>query len=158
MWIVVFEVRAHKLKEQKYTHFERDITNFNVSVLPFEVGSHTGFISKENKTRLASCNKSIKLKNFTNNISAICMMGSYYIFNCRSQELWTEMAYILAPFPNQWKHPINSYRKKPHQWPAGSFLIVTGVPGSFYSSFEAYCDTSLFVEIFQSIKLTLKKN
>ena len=71
---------AHKLKEQKYKHFETDVTHFKVSVLPFEVGSHTGFVSKDNKTRLASlhkfCKKSIKLKNFTNNISVICMINS----------------------------------------------------------------------------------
>ena len=28
-------------------------------------------------------------------------IGLYYIFNCRSQELWSDMDYILAPFSNQ---------------------------------------------------------
>ena len=64
------------------------MTHFSVSVLPFEIGSHTGFVSKDNRSRLASlhkfCKRSIKLKKLINNISAICMMGSYYIFDCRS--------------------------------------------------------------------------
>ena len=93
---------AHTLKAQKYSHFETDQTHNQVTVAPFEVGSHTGYVSKDNRTRLASlhkfCKKSIKLKNFVNNISAITILGFYYIFNCRSQALWPEMVPILAPF------------------------------------------------------------
>ena len=96
---------AHTLKAHKYSHFESDQTHNTVTVAPFEIGSHTGYVSKDNKTRLASlhkfCKKSIKLKKFVNNISAITILGSYYIFNCRSQVLWPEMAPILAPFNDQ---------------------------------------------------------
>ena len=57
---------AHTLKAQKYSHFESDQTHNTVTVAPFEIGSHTGYVSKDNKTRLASlhkyCKKSIKLK------------------------------------------------------------------------------------------------
>ena len=95
---------ANQLKAHKYSHFESDIMHFKTTVIPFEVGSHTGYLTRNNKTRLASlhkfCKKSIKLKNFERNISAITILGSYYIFNCRSQDLWPEMAPILAPFPN----------------------------------------------------------
>jgi hypothetical protein len=35
---------AHTLKEQKYSHFEKDIAQHMVTVAPFEVGSHTGFV------------------------------------------------------------------------------------------------------------------
>ena len=96
---------ANQIKAHKYSHFETDIIHFKATVIPFEVGSHTGYITRDNKTRLASlhkyCKKSIKLKNFERNISAITILGSYYIFNSRSQDLWPEMAPILAPFPNQ---------------------------------------------------------
>ena len=74
----------------KYSHFETDQNGKNVTVKAFEIGAHTGYITTENKTRLAHihkfCKKSIKLKNFwKNNIAAITVMGSYFIFNSRSQ-------------------------------------------------------------------------
>ena len=131
---------AHRLKKEKYNHFERDIRHFKTEIIPFEIGSHSGYVSSENKTRLKVlhkfCKKSIKLKQFINNISAICLMSSYYIFNCRGQDLWPEMAPILAPLPNQWFSKY-SFRKKPLQWPAGRLDIITGVPGSLYPSSEA---------------------
>ena len=92
---------------EKYAivHFETDHPGENISVTPFEVGFHTGYASKGNKMRLAQlhkyCLKSIKLKNFVKNISAITVKGSYFIFNCRSQDLWPEMALISPPFSNQ---------------------------------------------------------
>ena len=92
---------------EKYAiaHFETDHPGKSVSVIHFEVGSHTGYITKENKMRLTQlhkyCQKSIKLKNFVKNISATTVMGSYFIFNCRSQDLWPEMALISPPFSNQ---------------------------------------------------------
>ena len=71
---------AHNLKMEKYAHFETDHPGKSVSVIPFEVGSHTGYITKENKMRLTQlhkyCQKSIKLKNFVKNISATTVMGS----------------------------------------------------------------------------------
>ena len=95
----------NRLKEQKYSHFETDINHYKTTVAPFEIGAHTGYITKDNKARLASlhkfCKKGIKLKNFERNISAITILGSYYIFTCRSQDMWPEMAPILAPFSNQ---------------------------------------------------------
>ena len=96
---------AHKLKENSYAHFLTDIRSNSVTVTPFEVGAHTGHINIENKKRLHSlhsyCTKDIKLKKFRENISALAILGSYYIFNCRNQETWTTPQHILAPFPNQ---------------------------------------------------------
>ena len=96
---------AHKLKFEKYQHFISDIHRYSTTVVPFEIGSNTGYINKENKVGLNSlhkfCKKNIKLKKFTNNISAITVMGSYYIFNCRNQNAWEDLNPIEAPFPDQ---------------------------------------------------------
>ena len=96
---------AHKLKMESYSHFITDIQSHTVSVIPFEVGAHTGHISRDNKDRLHSlhkfCKKDVKLKKFRDNISAISLLSSYYIFNCRNQETWSCPDHILAPFSNQ---------------------------------------------------------
>ena len=83
-----------------------------MSVHPFEVGSHTGYISRENKDRLKKlhkfCKKDIKLKQLKNNISAIAVLSSYYIFNNRNIESWhTPSDYIMSPLMNMcnmWKY------------------------------------------------------
>ena len=95
---------SHDLKYQKYCHFQVN-SNYSVEIIPFEIGSNTVYISSDNKTYLHSlhkfCNKSIKLKKFYQNISAIAVLSSYYIFNCRSYEMWEDMEPIQAPFNNQ---------------------------------------------------------
>ena len=45
-------ISAHKLKYEKYTHFQRDIQSYNTEVYLFEIGSHTGFIDGENRQHL----------------------------------------------------------------------------------------------------------
>ena len=96
---------AHKLKMEKYQHFSTDIKSYSVSVIPFEIGSHTGHVNNENKKSLhllhSYCKKDIKFKKFKDNISSIALLSSYYIFNCRNQEAWATPEHILAPFPNQ---------------------------------------------------------
>ena len=96
---------AHKLKQEKYQHFEKDISSYKASVIPFEIGSNTGFISTRNKASLNKlhtyCKKNIKLKQFNHNISAVTILSSYFIFNCRNQPDWESMDHIQAPFPNQ---------------------------------------------------------
>ena len=96
---------SNKLKTEKYEHFLRDITNYKPSVSAFEIGAQTGYITSRNKKSIGSihkfCQKNIKLKNFTNNISAITVLSSYYIFNCRNFSDWEQSDYISAPFPNQ---------------------------------------------------------
>ena len=95
---------AHKLKAEKYAHFTEN-RNFKVSVVPFEIGSHTGYISNDNKTYIHTlhkfCQKNITLKKFKQNLSAISVISSYYVFNCRNYEKWEDMDHIQAPFPNQ---------------------------------------------------------
>ena len=81
-----------------------DIKSHTVKVIPFEIGSHTGYISTENKKSLHTlhkfCKSDIKLKKFIHNISAITVLSSYYIFNARNQENWESMETIHAPFNN----------------------------------------------------------
>ena len=70
-------------------------------VQPFEIGSHTGYISRENKESLAKlhkfCKTDIKLKQFRKNISAIAVLGSYYIFNNRNIESWHKPSEYMQP-------------------------------------------------------------
>ena len=93
---------AHELKFQKYQHFISDIQTYTVKVIPFEIGSHTGYISSDNKKSIHSlhkfCEKNITLKKFSQNISAITVLSSYYIFNARNQDNWETMDTIQAPF------------------------------------------------------------
>ena len=97
---------AHNLKQEKYQHFSSDITRYKVSVNPFEVGSHTGYISRDNKEVLARlhkfCKGDIKFKCFRNNISAIAVLGSYFVFNSRNIETWhTPSEFIYTPMTNK---------------------------------------------------------
>ena len=95
---------AHDLKFDKYQHFITDITQHTVKVIPFEIGSHSGYISSDNKGYINQlhkfCMKNITLKKFTQNISAITVMSSYYLFNCRDQGSWEDPNPISAPFLN----------------------------------------------------------
>ena len=103
---------SHNLKAEKYQHFLADVTQFKPFVIPFEIGSVSGHISLENKPRIAKihkfCKPNIKLKNFMQNISAISVLSSYYIFNCRNTELWDTPNFIPAPF-KQWISPNIMY-------------------------------------------------
>ena len=93
---------SNKLKFDKYAHLITDIKPFEVSLIPFEVGAHQGYITRENKSNLNKlhkfCKKSTKLKTFKNNISAITSISSYYIFNCRNQSDWESSDPIHEPF------------------------------------------------------------
>ena len=96
---------AHKLKFDKYQHFETAVTQFQVKVIPFEIGSTTGYVSNNNKSSLTHlhkfCSPNIKLKKFIEHISVITILGSFYIFNARKEANWSENNCISAPFPNQ---------------------------------------------------------
>ena len=96
---------ANKIKTDKYEHFKTDISNYKTEVIPFEVGSHMGQITDQNKKSLNTlhkfCKKEVKLKHFVQNISAVAALGSYYIFNCRNEKTWESSDYILAPFQHQ---------------------------------------------------------
>ena len=96
---------SNRLKGEKYQHFTTDIKTHTVSVLPFEIGSHTGYITQKNYATLRTlhkfCRKDIKLKQFIKNISSIVVLASYCIFNSRNVQDWEETGYILSHFPNQ---------------------------------------------------------
>ena len=96
---------SHKIKMDKYSHLVADIKSHNVEIIAFEIGAHQGHISRDNKARLQTlhkyCSKNIKFKKFSENISAIALLSSYYIFNCRNTEAWATPDPILAPFSNQ---------------------------------------------------------
>ena len=96
---------SNRLKGEKYQHFTSDIKTHTVSVLPFEIGSHTGYVTQRNNATLRTlhkyCKKDIKLKQFIKNISSIVVLGSYYIFNCRNVPDWEGSGFILSHFPNQ---------------------------------------------------------
>ena len=59
---------AHKLKMEKYEHFATDIQSYSVNINPFEIGSHTGYISRDNKTNILKlhkfCKKDVNIKQF----------------------------------------------------------------------------------------------
>ena len=101
-------------------------------VVPFEIGSHTGYISSDNKGYIHTlhkfCQKSIKQKKFMQNMSAIVTLSSYYLFNCRNNDNWGEMDPILAPFPNQWYEQYVLYIFTQEEttviWPAGRFAKI----------------------------------
>ena len=97
---------AQRIKSEKYQHFQTDIKPLQASVIPFEVGSHTGYTTnRENVSRLNAlhkfCKKDMKLKTFKKNISSITVLSSYYLFNCRNESDWGKANYVLSPFPNQ---------------------------------------------------------
>ena len=59
---------AHVLKMEKYQHILTDIVSFQPSVVPFEIGSVSGYISRRNNTHLIEihkfCKANIKMKYF----------------------------------------------------------------------------------------------
>ena len=93
---------AHELKMNKYAHFTSDIKYYKTKVTAFEIGSHTGLLTSDNKKRLSDmfrfCRKGLKKKTFLQNISAIVMLGSYHLFSCREEPKWNENTNpILGP-------------------------------------------------------------
>ena len=91
----------HRYKTNKYSHFQTDITSANVKVLPFEIGANTGYINQRNKSTIKEifefAKPDIKFKHFLNNISAIAVLSSYYIYLARNQQEWIEPARIVHP-------------------------------------------------------------
>jgi len=94
-------VKNNIYKSDKYAHFVNDITTHKASVTAFEVGVR-GQLSKENMSRLHSLHtftkKNIKFKTFTNNLSALAVNSSYFIYTCRKQPMWNQTDYLGPPF------------------------------------------------------------
>ena len=93
-------MERHNYKTNKYAYLCSDITNYEVEVIAFEIGAR-GLVTGENMKRLKDlhkfCNKSLSFKNFSNNISAISITCSYYIFNCRKEPNWATPGPLLPP-------------------------------------------------------------
>ena len=93
---------AHELKIDKYAHFVTDIKNYATQVTAFEIGAHTGLITKENNVRISNlykyCKKGIKKKTFVQNLSSIALLSSYHLFNNRNEAEWHETNPVLGPF------------------------------------------------------------
>ena len=91
---------AHRLKDNRYAYYLKDMTALKPSVTSFEIGTR-GFVSKDNyewlRNRHKFCRKGIKLSEFINNISALAINASYFIFICR-KEGWEEPPFLNAPF------------------------------------------------------------
>ena len=91
----------HRYKTNKYSHFQTDIATATVQVLPFEIGANTGYINQRNKTTIKEIfefvKPDLKFKYFVNNISAIAVLSSYYIYLARNQQEWIEPARIVHP-------------------------------------------------------------
>ena len=94
----------HKEKSDKYAHFVTDVTHMNTSVICFEVGSR-GFVSTRNHNSLYTLHKfvkpGLKLAKFKQNISALSVYSSYYIFICRKEPEWSSPNYLIPPFNDQ---------------------------------------------------------
>ena len=58
---------SYNLKYEKYQRLVSDIRDLTVNIVPFEIGSSTGYVSYENKSHLKSlnkfCQKNINCKN-----------------------------------------------------------------------------------------------
>ena len=91
--------KQHIYKQNKYAHFETDITTHKALITAFEVGAR-GQLTSENKLRIKSLHsfmrKDLKFKTFVNNISALASNSSYYIFTCRKQPVW-DLSDFLSP-------------------------------------------------------------
>ena len=93
--------QRHTEKTNKYGYLVHDIPQYDVSITAFEVGSR-GYIDSDNRKRLADlhkfCTKELKLKTFLDNISALSINSSYYIFCCRKEPQWSAVPPLCAPF------------------------------------------------------------
>ena len=94
---------AHNLKTDKYGPLKDDImeNSYKVDFEAFEVGSR-GFITPDNKKRLKKihhfCKKGIKFKVFYDNISALAVSCSYFIFLSRNDMAWSNPPLLNAEF------------------------------------------------------------
>ena len=95
-----------------------------------EIGSNTGYISRENKKTLAKlhtfCKKDTKLKHFTRNLSTIAVLSSYYLFNNRNLETWhTPSDFISTPMNIMWiMWNFIFLQTRNHYMPAGRSVLI----------------------------------
>ena len=70
-------------------------------VTAFEVGAR-GVVTKDNSDRLKAlhkfCQKKIKYKQFLQNILALAVNASYYLWICRKDPVWSDPPLLTTPF------------------------------------------------------------
>ena len=77
--------KNNTFKSHKYAHFLMDITKYKPSLTAFEVGVR-GHLDREN------------MKTFTDNLSALAVNSSYFIYTCRKEGMWNQTSYLGPPF------------------------------------------------------------
>lgn len=93
---------AHTQKQEKYSSLTQEMPDKKVKIIPFEIGSR-GYISRANKVNLRTLNsfcKDTSLKTFSENISNIAQMSSFYIFNNRNTYEWDPNTPPIKPVFN----------------------------------------------------------
>ena len=92
---------AQLRKKNKYAYFLTDVTSLAPTVTPFEVATR-GFVSTQNRDRLKLlhkfCKRNVKLKTFIENLSALAVNSSYYLFVCRKEPVFSDPPPLTAPF------------------------------------------------------------
>ena len=93
--------KAHAAKIDKYNHFRSDIEDFSVNVEAFEIGSR-GYVTPDNRKRIKQlqkyCKTTTKIKKFIENLSAISVNCSYFIFLCRNDKSWPNPPLLSQAF------------------------------------------------------------
>ena len=92
---------AHQRKNNSYAYFLTDVTSLAPTVTPFEVATR-GYVSSPNRDRLKLlhkfCKRNVKLKNFIENLSALAVNSSYFLFVCRKDPIFADPPPLTAPF------------------------------------------------------------
>ena len=94
---------AQLRKKNKYAYFLRDVTSLTPTVTPFEVATR-GYVSTQNRDRLKLlhkvCKRNVKLKTFIENLSALAVNSSYYMFVCRKEPVFSDPPHSLHLSPH----------------------------------------------------------
>ena len=90
--------RARERKLERYCQLNNDIKAKNIEshLICFEVGSR-GVISKENKQQIKKIFRFVgekSCKGIITKLSQLALIGSYVIFNSRSDPAWTDMTLL----------------------------------------------------------------
>ena len=91
---------AHQRKNNKYAYFLSDVSSLSPTVTPFAVGTR-GYVSAPDRDRLRLlhkfCKRNVKLKNFIENLSALAVNSSYFLFVCRKEPVFSDPPPLAAP-------------------------------------------------------------
>ena len=90
--------KARERKEERYHQLLGDIKAKHIEshLVCFEIGSR-GVVTKENKQQVKKIFKYVGVnacKNIVNKLSKLALVGSYVIFNAKSDPSWTDMTLL----------------------------------------------------------------